>query len=75
MIGKTISRYCILHKPGRGGMGGVYRVGHTNLGWQVPIKVLPDLFHGCPHLLGRELAVKVLAGQTAKAVSSNACRV
>lgn len=42
MVGKTISHYQNIEKPGEGGMGGVYKVRDTRLDRFVAIKVLPS---------------------------------
>jgi hypothetical protein len=62
MIGTTLSHYRITEKLGAGGMGEVYRAEDTNLGRQVAIKVLPDLFSGDPERMARfEREAKLLA--------------
>ncbi len=51
MVGETISHHKILEKIGQGGMGEVYRAEDTNLGREVPIKVLPEQFTRDPQRL------------------------
>ncbi len=52
----------VIAQIGAGGMGEVYRATDTNLGRQVAIKVLPDVFANDPERLARfEREAKTLA--------------
>jgi serine/threonine-protein kinase len=51
--GTSLGAYEVLSALGAGGMGEVYRATDTNLGRQVAIKVLPDVFARDPERLAR----------------------
>jgi serine/threonine protein kinase len=51
--GTRLGSYDIAARIGVGGMGEVYRARDTNLGRDVAIKVLPDLFAHDPERLAR----------------------
>ena len=57
-----LGHYEIVAPIGKGGMGEVYRALDTNLGRQVAIKILPDIFASDPERLARfEREAKTLA--------------
>ncbi|MDA2923939.1 hypothetical protein MYX65_04665 [Acidobacteria bacterium AH-259-L09] len=51
MLGKTISHYKILEKPGEGGMGEVFLAEDTSLDRKVVLKFLPDFMQQDPTAL------------------------
>jgi Protein kinase domain len=62
LVGRQIGSYKILSLLGAGGMGEVYRARDTNLGRDVAIKVVPDVFLSDPERLARfEREARVLA--------------
>ena len=62
MIGMTLGHYRIIERLGIGGMGEVFRADDMNLGRQVAMKVLPDVFAGDPERLARfEREARLLA--------------
>jgi hypothetical protein len=62
MIGMTLGHYRIIERIGIGGMGEVFRADDMNLGRQVAMKVLPDVFAGDPERLARfEREARLLA--------------
>ncbi|MDH3215267.1 MAG: serine/threonine-protein kinase [Candidatus Krumholzibacteria bacterium] len=63
MIGQRIGNYQITDKLGAGGMGEVFRARDTQLGRDVAVKALPDVFAADPDRLTRfEREAKLLAG-------------
>jgi serine/threonine protein kinase len=61
-LGARLGPYEITAQIGAGGMGEVYRATDTNLGRDVALKVLPDIFAQDPERLARfEREAKTLA--------------
>ena len=64
-VGQTVSHYRIIDKLGAGGMGEVYRAEDSQLGRQVAIKVLPEMFSADPERMARfEREARLLASLT-----------